>query len=38
MIINLDIDNYGAIREEPIKLAQYLRSEKESYEPIKAIL
>ena len=24
-----------AIREEPIKLAQYLRGEKESYEPIK---
>ncbi|MBA7501452.1 hypothetical protein ES706_00022 [subsurface metagenome] len=23
------------IREEPIKLAQYLRGEKEKYEPIK---
>lgn len=27
-----------AIKEEPIKLAQYLRNEKENYEPIKVIL
>ncbi len=27
-----------AIREEPIKLAQYLRREKGSYEPVKAFL
>jgi hypothetical protein len=26
-----------AIREEPIKLAQYLREEKEGYEPVEGV-